>query len=114
MRDVLLDQQAVCRRYGVEFVASPREAKLGVARKVRPGAVPLHGLRHPAAGDTCGWYLWVDEWDDSDDFFEPLHVAHMSDRCPEVLPYLALPPGWRFLLAGAVVDVWFDPALLDV
>jgi hypothetical protein len=20
--------------------------------------VPLNGLRHPAEGDTCGWYIW--------------------------------------------------------
>ncbi len=27
---------------------------------------------------------------------------------PEVLPYLALPPGWRFLIADGYEDGWFD------
>jgi hypothetical protein len=31
-----------------------------------------------------------------------------------VLPYLALPPGWRFFLATGVEDAWYDPKLLDV
>ena len=31
----------------------------------------------------------------------------------EVLPYLGLAPGWRFLLAPGHVDVWFDPATLE-
>jgi hypothetical protein len=31
-----------------------------------------------------------------------------------VFPYLALPPGWRFLLAPGYEDVWYDPTLLDL
>ena len=47
-----------------------------------------------------------------DSFFEPLHVAHLSEYAPAMLRYLALEPGWRVLLAGEYVDVWFDEALL--
>ena len=34
--------------------------------------------------------------------------------CPEVLEFLGLPPGYRFLLAIDYVDVWYDPSLLNV
>lgn len=47
------------------------------------------------------------------DFFLPLHVEHVGQWCPEVEPYLALPPGWRFLIAPGYEDVWFDPTLLE-
>jgi len=50
---------------------------------------------------------------DDPDFFRPLHVEHVAEWCPEVQPYLALPPGWRFLIAPGHEDVWFDPALLE-
>jgi hypothetical protein len=33
---------------------------------------------------------------------------------PSVVQYLGLPPGWRFLVAGRRVDVWFDETLLNV
>ena len=33
---------------------------------------------------------------------------------PEVLPFLGLPPGYRFLLADTTQDVWFDESLLSV
>lgn len=36
------------------------------------------------------------------------------DRCPEVLPYLGLPPGWRFRIAPGHSDVWDDPELLTI
>ncbi len=36
----------------------------------------------------------------------------VRDHFTDVLPYLGLPPGWRFLVAPGYVDVWEDPALL--
>jgi hypothetical protein len=50
----------------------------------------------------------------TDDFFAPLHAGHLRDELPEVLAFLALPPGWRFLLAPGPEDVWYDETLLDV
>ena len=38
----------------------------------------------------------------------------ISELLPPVLPYLALPPGWRFVLAENHQDVWYDPELLQV
>ena len=50
---------------------------------------------------------------DAADFFVPLHVEHLDDWRPEVVAYLALPPGWRFLLVPGHEDVWEDASLLD-
>jgi hypothetical protein len=104
-------QRDTCARYGVSPVPTPDEFKVGLARH---GDGPIHGLRHPPEGDTAGWYIWRCELSDTDDFFSPLHAAHLTDELPEVLPYLALPPGWRFLLALDHEDVWYDEALLDI
>jgi hypothetical protein len=84
-----------------------------VSRDLRDGGWPLNGLRHAPEGDTNGWYLWVgEELGGTDDFFVPLHVEHLVDWRAEALPYLALPPGWRFLLAPNHEDVWFDQTLI--
>src|SRR5260370_5640 len=107
-------QKETCLRFGADFVSSPGDSKLGVALSTR-GALPANGLRHPASGDTCGWFLWWGEsYSDSHDFFVPLHVAHVYDDFPELTPLLGLPPGYRFLLAGEHLDVWFDLNLLDI
>ena len=44
----------------------------------------------------------------------PLHVSHLVERNSQVVRYLGLPAGWRFLIAGDHQDVWFDPMLLEV
>jgi len=106
-------QWELCRRHGVAPHPSRSDLKLGMARNVREGVLPINGLRHLPEGDTTGWYLWAGEELSTDpDFFVPLHVAHVAEWCPTVLRYLALPPGWRFLVAGDYDDVWEDPSLL--
>ncbi|MEZ4297506.1 MAG: hypothetical protein R3B70_21270 [Polyangiaceae bacterium] len=108
-------QREVCQRYGVDFVAAPAQLKVGVSRSVRDGTLPIHGLRHPPVGDTTGWYIWAGgEPSDAADFFVPLHVEHLGEWCPSALPFLGLPPGFRFLVADEHEDVWEDHSLLDV
>jgi hypothetical protein len=106
-------QHAVCERYGAAFVPSPPHLKVGIARNVRDGILPINGLRHSQDGDTTGWYIWAGEsLSDDPEFFVPLHVDHLEEWCPEVLRFLGLPPGWRFLVAGEYEDVWEDPSLV--
>jgi hypothetical protein len=106
-------QRGICKRFGVEPVASPCGLKVGMARNVREGIEPVNGLRHPPVGDTTGWYIWAGGEPSTDpDFFQPLHVEHLEGWCPQVLAYLQLPPGFRFLLAPGHEDVWRDPSLL--
>lgn len=108
-------QLATCLRYGVECVEAPPHSKVGIAENVRTGLQPLNGLRHPPEGDTTGWYIWAGpELSTAPGFFLPVHVEHLSEWAPEVIRYLGLPPGWRFLKAGDHEDVWYDPTLLDV
>lgn len=111
--DVVELQRAVCRRHAAPFTAYEPSQKVGVSESALRGDLPLNGLRHPVEGDTSGWYIWGgDELSTAPEFFKPMHIHHLAERCPEVLPYLALPAGWRFLHAPDVEDVWFDEHLL--
>lgn len=107
-------QRAVCEKYGAHFVPAAPHLKVGIATNVRDGVKPLNGLRHPAQGDTTGWYIWAGEEPPDKVDFVPLHVAHLHEWCPRVLPLLGLAPGWRFLVADDYEDVWEDASLLNV
>lgn len=112
--DVISAQKRLCRDQGVGFFPAHPDLKAGVARNLRSGQKPLNGLRHPPTPSTTGWYIWAGgEPSVEDDFFLPLHVAHLLEWCPLALKYLGLPPGWRFLTDGIYEDIWFDPGLLD-
>lgn len=109
--EILEFQKRVCQKYGAEFYGCNFELKVGISMNVRSGLLPLHGMRVEPQGDTCGWYIWAGVYSDSPDFFVPLHGLHLIEWAPLVLPYLGLPPKWRFLTDGKYEDVWMDPEL---
>lgn len=109
---VTAEQAALCTRFGVIPQGVQAGSKIGISINVRDGLVPINGLRHRPELDTCGWYIWAGEDFPDSDSFVPLHVEHIHEWCPDAQRYLALPPGWRFLIARDYEDVWSDESLL--
>lgn len=113
--EMITEQKEICNKYGVNYVESPNNLKVGIALNVKSGIEPLNALRHPQEGDTTGWYIWAgEEFSDAHDFFVPLHVEHLEEWCPQIIKFLGLPPGYRVLLAENYEDVWSDDSLLDI
>jgi hypothetical protein len=107
-------QMQVCKKYGARFDPAALGSKLGIAFNVRESILPLNGLRHFSTEETNGWYIWAGETLlSTDDFFQPMHIEHISNWCPSIVKFLALPAGWRFLVAVEYEDVWFDETLLQ-
>jgi len=105
-------QQQVCTEYGAGFFPPAAGSRVGVAIQTLR-LQPLNGMRVEPDGAVCGWYLWGGgEPSEADDFFQPLCVEHLDNHCPAAVPFLALPPGWRFLTDGEHADVWYEQALL--
>ncbi|WP_145385289.1 immunity protein Imm33 domain-containing protein [Stieleria neptunia] len=104
-------QQRLCDKYGVKPYPCVDGSKIGISLNVKEGVQPIHGLRCEPTVDTCGWYIWAGDWSDDPDFFNPLHLEHLPEWCSQSLPFLQLPPGWRFLIAPDYEDVWFDENL---
>ena len=113
MTEVEEIQQSLCARYGVVPMVPEETFKIGITRGALNGERPLNGLRHPPDDGTTGWFVWSGtELSEDPNFFKPFHLYHLHEMCPAILPYLALPSGWRFLIADDHEDVWFDAALL--
>ena len=106
-------QTEICQRFGSLVVPADESACLGVALSTL-SQVPLNAMRHTNEEGISGWFIWGGELSQSRDFFQPLHVHHLVDHVPAIIPYLALAPGWRVLLAPGYEDVWYDPSLLAV
>jgi len=105
------DQSEICERFNTEYIPPDVNQKVGIAL-ASLGNAPLHAARVCPENGTCGWYIYGGEYSDDADFYQPLHVTHLAKHCPEIVPYLALTPGWRVLLAPGYGDVWFDSELL--
>jgi hypothetical protein len=102
-------QRRLCDTYGTAFEPPAPGSKVGIALQTL-GQVPVHGVRVAPTETTCGWYIHAgEEWSEDPDFYQPLCVEHLEQYCKLALPFLCLPPGWRFLMDGqGVIDVWQD------
>jgi hypothetical protein len=109
IRHIQVAQEALCRRFEAPCFGCDLTLKLGISANVRDGVLPLNGLRVASDAGTSGWFIWAGETLSEDPgFFLPLHGLHLEEWAPSVLPYLGLPPGWRFLVAQGHEDVWKD------
>src|SRR5437899_1617370 len=90
-------QHAVCERFGVPHFPTRLDLKVGI--NLKGDAYPMNGYRErwdPAYDTLTGWWIWNGERDISrrePDFFDGLHASHLPERCPDIVPYLGLPPG---------------------
>ncbi len=76
--------------------------------------MPIYGARVTPENGTGGWYIYGGEYSEDDNFYDPLHVSHIGEFAPQILPYLALAPGFKFIIDNAgYEDEWFGPSLLE-
>lgn len=113
--EIIKEQKLICQKYSFDWVESLDNMKVGISKNIKDGVVPVNGLRHEIEGDTTGWYIWGgEEFSNDPNFFVPLHVEHLDRWCPQVLKYLGLPPGTRFLIKDNYEDIWEDKTLLKI
>lgn len=101
----------ICTRVGCEPLPPKQDERAGVAVHTLH-LRPLNALRHSPGRGSSGWYVWGGEViSEESTFFKPMHIAHLTDRVPELIPYLSLAPGWRVLIAVGYEEVWFDESV---
>ena len=106
-------QRSICLSQKCECVPVADTDNVGIALATI-GLTPINGLR-PVTNGTTGWYIWCGEQlSEAPNFFPPLCVEHLLDRLPAVAEFLALRPGYRFLVHASYQDIWFDEQLLNV
>ena len=112
----IAEQKSFCEKHNCDWTFADPQLRIGLADSVLTDLQPINGLRHPITPNATGWYVWSgEEFSDADDFFKPYCVKHLIERRPEILKYLGLPPGHRFLIDNkGYEDVWMDENLLDV
>jgi hypothetical protein len=106
-------QKKICEKYESSWNPINKKLKIGIGSDLN--ADPIHGLRHPEEKGTTGWYIWTGTYSELDDFFRPMCAEHLLQIRPELIKYLGLDVGYRFLIdKNGYEDVWYDEGLLNV
>ena len=110
MSDIVKLQQAICDHNQSAFCPISPDDMVAVALKTL-GNSPIYGVRVYKANpsDNVEWFFYCGEFSEADDFYKPLHAQHLSEYLPMVEKYLALAPGYRFIIdADGYEDVWLE------
>jgi hypothetical protein len=101
-----IKQQEICERFGAPYLAAPFDSIAGVAIETfKAGAMPVYGVRIQEGE----WYIYAGEYSAATDFYKPVHIAHLVELYPQVLPYLGLGAGWKFIIDDqGYEDVWYE------
>lgn len=115
--EITSKQRIICERYAAAYMEASFDKIIGVAIETfeDKSRMPIHGLRRAnEPAHTTGWYIWAGDFSEADDFFKPVHVHHLLKLYPQVLDYLGLAQGWRFIIDDQQYeDVWYDEWLLN-
>ena len=100
-------QKKICKKYNSLWKPINKKFKIGISDNWNEN--PINGLRHSQQKGTTGWFIWSGEYSENDDFFKPICAEHLLQIRPEIIKYLGLEIGFRFLVDNkGYEDVWKD------
>ena len=107
LAELIAEQKLLCDEFGSSYVEVSGDDVIAVAvHSLKQD--PIVGLRNKAEGDeNVSWFIYGGELAEGEDSFETMTVRDLQDLVPQVLPYLALDVGFRFMIDGDdYEDVW--------
>jgi len=106
-------QKEICVNSNSTWKPINKKLNIGVSTNLEKD--PINGLRHPAEKGTTGWFIWTGEYSEADDFFQPICAEHLLQQRPEIIKYLGLDVGFRFLSdSKGYEDIWYDEKLKNI
>ena len=103
-------QKEICTTHNSPW--KPINKKLNVGASVNLDKDSINGLRHPSEKGTTGWFIWTGEYSEAKNFFQPICAEHLLQKRPDIIKFLGLDVGFRFLAdKNGYEDIWFDENL---
>ena len=107
------NQKDICKKYNSKWRPVNKKWIIGVSKNLEKD--PINGLRHPSENGTTGWFIWTGEYQETNDFFQPMCAEHLLEKRPEIIKYLGLEVGFRFLTdKKGYEDIWYDEKLKEI
>ena len=101
-------QTEVCHRVGAPFAPAHAHQMAAISEGVLRAGSTVYGVRYRAPSHMSGWYLYNDEYNGDVKTLQVVHLYHVAANRPDVVPYLALPAGYRIAVGDNGDEVTFD------
>ncbi len=103
-------QKEVCKIHKSLWKPINKKLRIGSSTNIYNG--PINGIRQPGEKGLTGWFIWTGSYSEADDFFQPICAEHLLQLRPDIIKYLGLDIGYRFLIdKNGYEDIWYDKNL---
>lgn len=68
----------------------------------------IEGIRYESPQDETGWYLITDDYNDDIKSLKMVHFYHVAFARPDIMKYLAIPFGYRFMMKEGGIEISKD------
>lgn len=94
---VVREQSEICRQQNLLPLFPNFNQSVVISSGVYEGK-DIEGIRYDSPQKESGWYLITDDYNDDIKTLKVVHFYHVVFARPDILKYLALPFGYRFLM----------------
>ncbi|MFP3596897.1 hypothetical protein [Chryseobacterium sp. SIMBA_029] len=104
---LIRNQSEICSHYGLATQFPNFNQMIVISQGVYEGK-DIEGIRYESPEHMSGWWLITDDYDDNIKSLMTVHFHHLAFARPDILKYLALPFGYRFLMENGKISVSKD------
>jgi hypothetical protein len=108
---VVAEQKEECTKHNTNTLFPLFSQMIVVSKGVLEGRT-IDAVRYPSPSHMTGWWLTTELYNNEISSLETIHYYHLAFKRLDIIKYLALPFGYRFL-AGEQKEVWFDNNILS-
>ncbi|MDR0238412.1 hypothetical protein [Acinetobacter sp.] len=103
-------QKQICEKYASKYIPLNEMDMVAFAMQSL-GQQPIYAVRIvPEKKDHISWFIHCGEYSSAPDFYQAIHVSHLQEYLPKILPYLALEQGFQVIIDEyGYEDVWSNP-----
>ncbi len=94
---VVREQSEICRQHNLVPLFPNFNQSVVISDGVYEGK-DIEGIRYDSPEDESGWYFITDDYNDDIKSLKVVHFYHVAFARPDILKYLALPFGYRFIM----------------
>jgi len=105
--NILQSQMTMCNKYSSKFLFPRINQKIVISDGIRD-EYPIEGVRYESPEHMSGWWLTSNLYDGNIVSLKQIELHELILMRPELIKYLALDNGFRFILDKNGEDVWFD------
>jgi len=104
---IVRSQSETCSYYGLVPQFPNFNQMVVISKGVYEGN-DIEGIRYESPDHMSGWWLITDDYNDDIKSLKTVHYSHVAFARPDILKYLAIPFGYRFLMENGNIGISKD------